>query len=46
MDWKNRKHQEYRQYTPGQKYAKYFLQEPSAKRTEDLLRLNRNQMRE
>jgi hypothetical protein len=43
-DCMNRKHQEYWQFTPGQKHAKGCLQEPSGKKTRELLRLNRNQL--
>jgi hypothetical protein len=41
----SRKHQEYLKSTTGLREAKGLIQVPSAKRTKDLLRLNRDQLR-
>jgi hypothetical protein len=44
-DWMSRKHQEYWESLTGLRQAKRHIQGPSAKRTKDLLRLNRDQLR-
>jgi hypothetical protein len=44
-DWTNRDHKEYWEALTRLKQAKGFLQGPSVKRTKELLRLNRNQLR-
>jgi hypothetical protein len=44
-DWMSRKHQEYWESLTGLRQAKGLIQGPSAKRTRDLLRLNRDQLR-
>jgi hypothetical protein len=41
----NRKDQEHWKSTPGQKHAKVSLKETSVKRTRELLRIHRNQLR-
>jgi hypothetical protein len=44
-DWTNRDHQKYLESLTGLKHAKGFLQGPSARKTKELLKLNRNQLR-
>jgi hypothetical protein len=44
-DWTNRKHKEYWESLTGLKQAKGLIQGPSARRTKDLVRLNRDQLR-
>jgi hypothetical protein len=44
-DWSNRNHKECWESTTGLREAKGLIQGPSARRTEDLLKLNRNQLR-
>jgi hypothetical protein len=43
-DWANRDHKIYWESLAGLKHAKGFLQGPSARRTRELLALNRNQL--
>jgi hypothetical protein len=43
-DWSNRNHQKYWESLTGLKQAKGLTQGPSARRTEELLKLNRNQL--
>jgi hypothetical protein len=45
IDWMSRKHQEYWESLTGLRQAKGLIQGPSTKRTNDLLRLNRDQLR-
>jgi hypothetical protein len=44
-DWMSRKHQEYWESLTGLRQANGLIHGPSAKRTKDLLRLNRDQLR-
>jgi hypothetical protein len=44
-DWTNRGHQIYWESLTGLKQAKGFLQGPSGRRTKEVLKLNRNQLR-
>jgi hypothetical protein len=44
-DWTNRDHQEHWESLTGLKQAKGFLQGPSVRRTKELLKLKRNQLR-
>jgi hypothetical protein len=44
-DWTNRNHEEYWESTNGLREAQGFIQGPSAGRTKDLLKLNRDQLR-
>jgi hypothetical protein len=44
-DWTNRDHKKYWESLTGLKQAKGFLQGPSVRRTKELLKLNRNQLR-
>jgi hypothetical protein len=44
-DWIDRNHKKYWESTTGLKQAKGFIQGPSARRTKDLLKLNRDQLR-
>jgi hypothetical protein len=44
-DWTNRDNKKYWEFLTGLKQAKGFLQGPSARRTKELLKLNRNQLR-
>jgi hypothetical protein len=44
-DWTDRNHKKYWESTTGLKQAKGFISGPSATRTKDLLRLNRDQLR-
>jgi hypothetical protein len=44
-DWTNRNHKKYWQSTTGLKQAKGLIPGPSARRTKDLLKLHRNQLR-
>jgi hypothetical protein len=44
-DWVCREHQKYWQSTPGQRHAKSFIPKLSAKRSEEILKLNRHQAR-
>jgi hypothetical protein len=44
-DWMSRKHQKYWESLTGLRQAKGLIQGPSTKRTQDLLRLNRDQLR-
>jgi hypothetical protein len=44
-DWTDRKHKKYWESTTGLKQAKRFISGPSARRTKDLLELNRDQLR-
>jgi hypothetical protein len=44
-DWTDRNHKEYWKSTTGLKQAKGFISGPSARRTKDLLKLNRDQLR-
>jgi hypothetical protein len=44
-DWTSRKHKEYLESLTGLRQAKGLIQGPSARRTKDLLRLNRDQLR-
>jgi hypothetical protein len=44
-DWTNKNHKEYWEFTIGLREAKEFIQGPSARRTKDLLKLNRDQLR-
>jgi hypothetical protein len=41
-DWTNRNHKEYWESTTGLREAKGLIQGPSARRTKDLLKLNRD----
>jgi ribonuclease HI len=41
-DWTNRNHKNHWEATTGQKQAKGFISGPSARRTKDLLELNRD----
>jgi hypothetical protein len=43
-DWTNRNNKKHWEPTTGLKQAKGFIQGPSARRTKDLLKLNRNQL--
>jgi hypothetical protein len=42
MDWTSRNHKEYWESLTGLRQAKGLIQGPSAKRTKDLFRLNRD----
>jgi hypothetical protein len=44
-NWLNRNHKKQWESTTGFKQAREFIPEPSAKRTRDLLKLNRDQLR-
>jgi hypothetical protein len=44
-DWTNRNHKEYWESITGLTQAKALIQGPSARRTKDLLKLNRDQLR-
>jgi hypothetical protein len=44
-DWMSRKHQEYLKSTTGLREAKGLIQGPTARRTKNLLKLNRDQLR-
>jgi hypothetical protein len=44
-DWTNKKYKEYWEFTIGLREAKGFIQGPSARRTTNLLKLNRDQLR-
>jgi hypothetical protein len=44
-DWTSRKHEEHWQSVHGQRQAKGFLKNPSARKAGDLLNLSRNQLR-
>jgi hypothetical protein len=44
-DWTSRQHKEYWESLTGLRQAKGLIQGPSARRTKDLLRLNRDQLR-
>jgi hypothetical protein len=44
-DWRDRNHKKYWESTTGLKQAKGFTSGPSARRTKDLLELNRDQLR-
>jgi hypothetical protein len=44
-DWTDRDYEKYWESTTGLKQAKGFISGPSARRTKDLLRLNRDQLR-
>jgi hypothetical protein len=44
-DWTDRNHKNYWESTTGLKQAKRFISGPSARRTKDLLKLNRDQLR-
>jgi hypothetical protein len=44
-DWTNRKHKKYWESTTGIKQAKGLIPGPSVRRTKDLLKLNRDQLR-
>jgi hypothetical protein len=44
-DWTNRNHKKYLESTTGPKQAKGLIPGPSARRTKDLLKLNRDQLR-
>jgi hypothetical protein len=44
-DWTNRNHKEYWESTTGLREAKGLIQGPSARRTKDLLKSNRDQLR-
>jgi hypothetical protein len=44
-DWTDRNHKKYWESTTGLKQAKRFISGPSARRTKDLLQLNRDQLR-
>jgi hypothetical protein len=44
-DWTDRNHKKYRESTTGLKQAKGFISGPSTRRTKDLLKLNRDQLR-
>jgi hypothetical protein len=45
-DWVEREHQKHWQSTSGQKHAKCFLDKPSTKRTTELLKVSRVQIRQ
>jgi hypothetical protein len=45
-DWTNRNHKEYWESITGLREAKGLIQGPSARRTKDLLKLNRDQLRQ
>jgi hypothetical protein len=44
-DWTSRKHKVYWEFLTGLRQANGLIQGPSARRTKDLLRLNRDQLR-
>jgi hypothetical protein len=44
-DWMTRNHKKYWESTTGLKQAKELIQGPSARRTKDLLKFNRHQLR-
>jgi hypothetical protein len=44
-DWTNRDHKKNQESTTGFKQAKGLISAPSARRTKDLLKLNRDQLR-
>jgi hypothetical protein len=44
-DWMKRNHKEHWESTTGLKQAKGLISGPSTKRTKDLLKLNRDQLR-
>jgi hypothetical protein len=44
-DWTNRNHKEYWEFTTGFRETKGLIQWPSVRRTKDLLKLNRDQLR-
>jgi hypothetical protein len=44
-DWTSRQHKEYWESLTGLRQAEGLIQGPSARRTKDLLRLNRDQLR-
>jgi hypothetical protein len=44
-DWTSRNHKEYWKSVTGLTQAEGLIQEPSARRTKDLLKLNRDQLR-